>query len=121
MDRLTEETMTKLAKALHAAFQPNRTEIVIALRSVATFNPHMVPVQFDSKSGHSVYGKTSRKDVVDELAQDARQPFFSEAYLYNLLGKDDARTLLARFHALCLALGVDDAVLFGDDEAEIDA
>jgi len=26
---------------------------------------------------------------------DEEQPFFSETYLYNLLGKEDARTLLA--------------------------
>jgi len=30
----------------------------------------------------------------DELDTDSEAPFFSEAYLYNLLGKEDARTLL---------------------------
>ena len=37
--------------------------------------------------------------------EDEDQPFFSEAYLYSLLGKDDARTLLA---LLRQALEVDD-------------
>lgn len=33
--------------------------------------------------------------------EDTKAPFFSEAYLYNLLGKEDARTLLA---LMCQAL-----------------
>ena len=33
-------------------------------------------------------------------------PFFSEAYLYNLLGKEDARTLLALMRPVWAAAGV---------------
>jgi len=38
---------------------------------------------------------------------DEDQPFFSEAYLYNLLGKEDARTLLALMRQLCKSLGIE--------------
>jgi hypothetical protein len=38
--------------------------------------------------------------------EDEKQPFFSEAYLYTLVGKDAARSILARFNALGAALGV---------------
>ena len=41
--------------------------------------------------------------ILDEV--DA--PFFSEAYLYELLGKDDARTLLSRLRAIGESLGVE--------------
>jgi hypothetical protein len=115
LDRLTEDAFERLAKALHEAFQPKRAEVLAALRGVATFNPGDVPIQFDPKSGCSVYGKTTRADVVKELEEDARAPFMTEAYLYNLLGKEDARTLLARFGVLCRVLGVEPADLFGEE------
>lgn len=38
---------------------------------------------------------------------DEKAPFFSESLLYNLLGKDDARTLLAYFHGVQRAAGPD--------------
>ena len=38
---------------------------------------------------------------------DDKCPFFSEAYLYNLLGKQDARTLLALMRQLCKSLGIE--------------
>jgi len=37
---------------------------------------------------------------------DEDAPFFSEAYLYTLLGKEDARSLLSRMRELAQALGV---------------
>lgn len=37
---------------------------------------------------------------------DERAPFFSEAFLYNLLGKEDARTVLALMHTLLQAGGM---------------
>jgi len=39
---------------------------------------------------------------------DEDAPFFSEAYLYNLLGKHDARTVLAYLHAVERPLGYRD-------------
>ena len=38
--------------------------------------------------------------------EDCKAPFFSEAYLYPLLGKEDARTLLAYLKTTLLSLGV---------------
>lgn len=35
-------------------------------------------------------------------------PFFSETYLYNLLGKEDARTILAMLGGIARALGYKD-------------
>lgn len=41
-----------------------------------------------------------------ERERDAEQaPFFSEAYLYNLVGKEDARTILALLDAVGRAIG----------------
>jgi len=37
---------------------------------------------------------------------DENAPFFSESYLYNLVGKEDARTILARIRVLCETLGM---------------
>jgi hypothetical protein len=39
-------------------------------------------------------------------AEDEKQPFFSEAYLYTLLGKEDARTVLALWKRVVTALGM---------------
>lgn len=38
---------------------------------------------------------------------DENAPFFSEAFLYNLMGKDDARTVLGIITRLCEVAGVD--------------
>jgi hypothetical protein len=38
---------------------------------------------------------------------DEDAPFFSESYLYNLVGKDDARTVLAYVHSLMKVAGLD--------------
>lgn len=39
--------------------------------------------------------------------EDEKAPFFSEAFLYNLLGKEDARTVLAYTRRIGEALGLD--------------
>lgn len=39
--------------------------------------------------------------------EDCKQPFFSEAYLYSLLGKEDARTLLALLKQAFQSVGID--------------
>ncbi len=39
--------------------------------------------------------------------EDAKQPFFSEAYLYNLLGKEDARTVMCLLKAALESVGVE--------------
>ena len=39
--------------------------------------------------------------------EDLKQPFFSEAYLYNLIGKEDARTLLALMKKAFKSVGIE--------------
>ena len=38
---------------------------------------------------------------------DEKAPFFSETYLYNLMGKDGARTVLSYIRKLCDIVGID--------------
>ena len=40
--------------------------------------------------------------------EDEKAPFFTEAYLYNLLGKGDARTVLATVRQVGRALGMEE-------------
>lgn len=42
-------------------------------------------------------------DAKDEVPADC--PFFTEAFLYSLVGKEDARTILALMRQLCESLG----------------
>ena len=64
--------------------------------------PEGVPLEKISRVNYpiSVFGKVFTKG-------DDGQPFFSEAYLYNLLGKEDARTLLALIRHLLKSMGID--------------
>lgn len=39
--------------------------------------------------------------------EDLKQPFFSEAYLYNLLGKEDARTLRCLLRAALESVSIE--------------
>lgn len=48
---------------------------------------------------------------------DEAEPFYSEAYLYNLLGKDSARTVLAYLHELMESMGLNPL----DVEREVNA
>ena len=43
----------------------------------------------------------------DDRLDEEDCPFFSEAFLYALLGKEDARTLLSRIHSLFRAMGLE--------------
>ena len=45
------------------------------------------------------------KNVYEKTDEDC--PFISEAYLYNLIGKQDARTLLALLRNIIEAIGFD--------------
>lgn len=46
-------------------------------------------------------------DWVDERVDDESIPFFSEAYLYALLGKEDARTFMALIGSIFRAMGIE--------------
>ena len=58
----------------------------------------------NGKGGH--YGGYD-PDGMGEGKGDEFAPFFSEAFLYNLLGKDEARSLLAIIRRLCVLAEVD--------------
>lgn len=73
-----------------------------SVKELLKWVPESVDLQKISRINYpvSVFGK-----VYD--IGDAKQPFFSEAYLYNLLGKEDARTLLALMRRLCRTLDIE--------------
>lgn len=52
---------------------------------------------------------------------DEDAPFYSEAYLYSLLGKDDARSVLAYLHSIMETVGLDPAAVEREVNAEIAA
>lgn len=52
----------------------------------------------------AVSSEVNGPDAYDDGDNEA--PFFTEAFLYNLLGKEDARTLLDRIYRLGESLGV---------------
>ena len=66
--------------------------------------PECTPPQFKDPNVFPYGPKYFNKE---EAAEDARAPFFTEAYLYTLLGKEDARTLLYLFDEVCKAAGFD--------------
>lgn len=106
-DRVINDGLGRLVDALHTAFNPNREQTVEALKRIINFHPEDVPAQFTNRSVNP-FGLMN-----DEIRKhDSKQPFMSESYLYNLLGKEDARTLLARVHQLCIVLGVDMDTLY---------
>lgn len=68
-----------------------------ALRRLWSFRPettHYVAIGMKANDGYYTEG-------------DEKAPFFSETFLYSLLGKDDARTLLGRLREVSEAAGFD--------------
>lgn len=79
------------------------------LKRLLAWTPETVPIQFQKE--HNPYNASpyDSEDVTfsqEELDADARMPFFCEAYLYNLLGKEDARTLLALMRKFVVSVGM---------------
>jgi hypothetical protein len=74
----------KLEDVVHA--------VVKLLHWLATWSPEMKP-GWTTANTHGMYQKG------DEL-----NPFLSESYLYNLIGKEDARSILSEFRLLVDAL-----------------
>jgi hypothetical protein len=56
-------------------------------------------IERDTKPGGERYGMYAEGDE--------QAPFFSEAFLYNLLGKDEARSVLGIIRELCELAGVE--------------
>lgn len=84
-DKLNDAIRDRIAAGNIAALE--------AIRDLVTWEPREFPFK------KTVYGSKPR----DAGVLDA--PFFSEAYLYELLGKENARTVLAHVGLLCEALG----------------
>jgi hypothetical protein len=115
LDRIVEERLVKLVTALSEAFTPDADKVRAALKDIVNFHPEQTPIQFTDPDCHPMYSAADikkRADVRQEIKDDAQAPFISESYLYTLLGKEDARTLLARFRRLFVALGVDEETLY---------
>jgi hypothetical protein len=77
-------------------------EALVAAKRILEWAPGFredIPLNFAGMLGGEEEEKAERKRC-DEA------PFFSEAYLYELLGKDDARVLLAMLAQLLTAEGI---------------
>lgn len=71
-------------------------KITIALEILLSFSIGHFPVTY-----------YSLKDVSKAtLKEDAKAPFFSEAYLYDLMGKEEARTVLYYIRNFCREVGI---------------
>jgi len=70
--------------------------LVAAWKSLLNFAPGMSPALIKQAKRDGYYQKG-----------DENAPFFSEAYLYPLLGKDDARTILSIMRLIIKEQGVD--------------
>lgn len=63
-------------------------------------------IEFDAATLKSISVNVSGRGMYSKGDEDA--PFYSEAFLYNLVGKDDARTVLGSVERLAEILGVDE-------------
>ncbi len=100
-------SLDKVQEAVREAIQEAHTEAVKAFRELAAWKPED---EEDWKRELKRLGKAwYGQDVYEE--GDETMPFFSEAFLYLLLGKEDARSLLGRLDRLGEALGLSDKEL----------
>ena len=74
----------------------NKIKAQKAIKKLLAYTPGHLP------EGVNFYGVDE-----EELKEDEQAPFFSEAYLYNLVGKDEARTLLYCLSEICKYLDID--------------
>jgi len=70
------------------------------LYDFATWVPGRFPSNWNAIMG--------RRMTASEHAECRDAPFLSETYLYYLMGKDEARTVMALFDSVCRALGIED-------------
>jgi hypothetical protein len=76
--------------------------LAVAARALYVIRPERAPCPCFYASDY--YVSPRENDGHD----DAAAPFFSEAYLYNLIGKEDARSVISRIHNLLRAAGAED-------------
>ena len=90
---LREETSQAIAKIIDQEMAYKNRKLYEALEAIANYAPNFLPESC-----------MNEEDGYEE--GDESSPFFSDAYLYNLLGKDEARTLQALMRAVFEAAGV---------------
>jgi len=80
----------RFGKLINQIDSSTKKALIKEIKPLLEFIPEGVDLEAISRINYPVkqFGKVFKKG-------DDKQPFFSEAYLYNLLGKEDARTLLA--------------------------
>lgn len=80
------------------------------------FRPESGFPQRMKRNNYYLPDKESRDGVDSQYT-----PFFSEAFLYPLLGKEDARTVLAILHTIIATSGIDPYEIEGIASRELDA
>lgn len=121
-DRVEDEKIHDAVIALRAALIPNRAQVDAAVKDLAEWVP-----EIGSPSYFQALEKSVGAGMYTEAEHQCEQrgayrhslkcakagcnpgsedmPFLSEGFLYPLLGKEDARSLLARVHTLLEAVG----------------
>lgn len=82
----------------------NKSKTQIAIRKLLQFKLGYFPTCAGCNGPMRTYPYNQVPKA--ELAEDSTALFFSEAYLYNLLGKYDARALLDEMRQLCEAVDI---------------
>ena len=77
-----------------------KTPLTPEIKELLDWVPAEMSVRDVSKATDGVYFNLKEE-------KDACYPFFSEGFLYNALGKEDARSLLSRMRSAFASLGVD--------------
>lgn len=77
------------------------------VEKLLTWTPEGVDLKKISKVNYpsKYFSKKEYGEICTD--EDCKAPFFSEAYLYNLLGKDDARTLRVLLRNVLNGLGAE--------------
>ncbi len=103
------ESLDKVQEAIQGAIRESHAEAVEAFRDL---------VAWTAEAGESYREEFLRHErewygegVHAYEEGDEKAPFFSETFLYLLLGKEDARSLLGRLNRLGEALGLSDKEL----------
>lgn len=121
-----DEKVEAAVQALREALLPNRDAIERSIKDLAEWVPRgerygKMFEMLDKWHGVGMYTpavhKCTRKPKYATSTRECKAagcepgddeaPFLSEAFLYNLLGKEDARMLRALVHALLEAIGYD--------------
>ena len=86
-------TLPQTVVIKRAEYVPEPEDLKTALKKILKLRLEGVPLHFTKLEGYA--------------KGDERAPFFSEAFLYVLIGKQDARTVLVYIHNLIKAAGFD--------------